>query len=474
MSLFGGKEKKEIELLRAQMSPEQLQSVDLSKEIAEKAAMLNKLNSEINAATIKLAGIKKDIIETDEAVLLQSFGIYTPHYTYQLSDEYKEQLSIIRAKQKELIKSGKAVNGNVNWTVNGNASKGKKMVKDMQKLLLRAFSAECDDAIEHVRFNNVDACEKKIRASADAVSHLGEMMQISISYQYVNMKIQELYLMHEYRLKKEEEKEAAKEARQRQREEAKVAKELEEARRNLEKEQSHYENALSKVNLQLQGELTEEERQALEEKKAELMEQLNKIDEEIKSVDYRAANQRAGYVYIISNIGSFGENVYKIGMTRRLEPMDRIDELGDASVPFNFDVHALIFTDDAPGLETALHNAFADRKLNYVNQRREFFNVTLDEIKTVVKNNFDKTVEFVDLAPAEQYRESIKLRSVNGTSQGKPQNVAIPVEKPILPVNSCVTVAQGDDENKVRTCPSCGNRLNSIAHFCGKCGCKVD
>ena len=120
---------------------------------------------------------------------------------------------------------------------------------------------------------------------------------------------------------------------------------------------------------------------------------------------------RAGYVYVISNIGAFGENIYKIGMTRRLDPQDRIDELGDASVPFNFDVHAMIFSDDAPALEAALHRAFEDRKLNMVNQRREFFNVTLDEIKEVIRQNFDKTVEFVDVPNAEQYRVSQKLRA---------------------------------------------------------------
>ena len=130
----------------------------------------------------------------------------------------------------------------------------------------------------------------------------------------------------------------------------------------------------------------------------------------IKDIDYREANQRAGYVYIISNIGAFGENVYKIGMTRRLDPQDRVDELGDASVPFNFDVHAMIFSDDAPALETALHKAFEDRKLNMVNTRREFFNVTLDEIKEVVKENFDKTVEFVDVPDAEQFRVSQKMK----------------------------------------------------------------
>ena len=204
-------------------------------------------------------------------------------------------------------------------------------------------------------------------------------------------------------------KEEQKEARARMREEAKLAKEIEEERKKLEKEQQHYQNALERINAQLAS-ASEADRTAIEEKKAELVAQLDKIDKEFKDVDYREANQRAGYVYVISNIGAFGENVYKIGMTRRLDPQDRVDELGDASVPFDFDVHAMIFSDDAPRLEAALHNAFADRKLNFVNQRREFFRVSLDEIKKVVKENYDRSVEFVELAPAEQYRESIKLR----------------------------------------------------------------
>lgn len=411
MSLFGRKEKKELENLRTKLSPERLESYDLSVEIEKSRKQLFDLQNEISKARADLSTVKQQIIETDEAVLLQSFGIYVPHYSYTTSDLYKSHLKIVRDRQKETIKAGLAVKGNENWTVNGSTAKGKKMVHDMQKLLLRAFNAECDDAIEHVRFNNVDACEKKITASANAISKLGTIMDISITNQYINLKLDELHLMHEYQLKKQDEKEAAKEARQRQREEAKVAKELEEARKKLEKEQNHYENALSRLNDQLLKTNDTDERNDLLKKKAELEGQLSKIDGELESVDYRAANQRAGYVYIISNIGAFGENVYKIGMTRRLEPMDRVDELGDASVPFNFDVHAMIFTDDAPGLEAALHSAFSDRKLNFVNQRREFFHVTLDEIKEVVRQNYDKTVEFVDVAPAEQYRESLRLKA---------------------------------------------------------------
>lgn len=158
------------------------------------------------------------------------------------------------------------------------------------------------------------------------------------------------------------------------------------------------------------AEAPQEEQAALAAKKEELENQLKKIDKEFKDVDYREANQKAGYVYVISNIGAFGENVYKIGMTRRLVPEDRVDEFGDASVPFDFDIHAMIFSDDAPKLEAALHNAFADRKLNLVNQRREFFRVSLDEIEKVVHENFDGTPNFTYIAPAEQYRQSLKMR----------------------------------------------------------------
>lgn len=411
MSLFGRKEKEELARLKAQMDPRIMQSADLEQKIEEQESWLASLQVEIENAQENLKSLKEQIIETDEAVLMQSFGLYTPHYQYSTSDEYKSELKEIREYQKALIKEGNAACGSSTWQVNGSEAQGRKMVRDTQKLLLRAFNAECNDAIEHVRFNNIEASEKKICASATAISKLGSLMSISITDPFLNAKLDELHLMHEYQLKKQDEKEAAREARQRQREEAKAVKELEEARKKLEKEQAHYQNALSKLNAQIET-AAESDRDALLAKKAEMEKQLMVIDTEMKDVDYRAANQRAGYVYIISNIGAFGENVYKIGMTRRLDPMDRVTELGDASVPFNFDVHAMIFTDDAPGLEAALHNAFSDRKLNCVNLRREFFRVTLDEIKEVVRQNYDKTVEFVDIPPAEQYRESLKLKEL--------------------------------------------------------------
>ena len=321
--------------------------------------------------------------------------------------DYKEELAKIRSKQKELIKNKTAVSGATEWTVNGSASKGKKMVSDTQKLLLRAFNTECDELVAKVKYTNFDASLNKIYKSAEAISKLGTIMHISINSNYLDLKIKELRLAFEYQQKKQEEKEAQKAARAEMREAARLQKEIEAQRKKIEKEQTHYQTAYDHLLHQIEQNPGNAD---LLKKKDELENQLNDIDKAMKDIDYREANQRAGYVYVISNIGAFGPNVYKIGMTRRLDPQDRVDELGDASVPFNFDVHAMIFSDDAPALEAALHRAFEDRKLNMVNTRREFFNVTLDEIKEVVKKNFDKTVEFIDVPDAEQYRISQKMR----------------------------------------------------------------
>lgn len=216
-------------------------------------------------------------------------------------------------------------------------------------------------------------------------------------------------MVYEYQQKKQEEKEEARMQREILRENRKVAEEIEAERRRIEKEQAHYNNALARLEEQMQNEQDEIRRALLSEKIEEARGNLSDLQIALQEVDYREANERAGYVYIISNIGAFGENIYKIGMTRRLDPQDRIDELGGASVPFAFDVHAFIFSSDAPKLEAALHNAFSSRKINAMNNRKEFFNVTLNEIEEVVRKNHDKTVEFISTPVAEQYRESKKI-----------------------------------------------------------------
>ena len=389
-----------IRELEKEIADQNNQISKLQKEISKRETSINKLDQTISEK-------KSEIIWLDDEILVQEFGLYQPQFDFANSLDYKEKLAEVRARQKDLIKDKKAVSGATNWTVNGNASQGKKMVSDTQKLLLRAFNSECDELVSKVKYTNFDASLNKIHKSAEAISKLGTTMDIAITKKYLDLKVKELRLAFEYQQKKQEEKEEQKAARAEMREAARLQKEIEAQRKKIEKEQTHYQTAYEKLLRHLEEDPDNIDLLA---KKSELENQLTDIDKAIKDIDYREANQRAGYVYIISNIGAFGENVFKIGMTRRLDPQDRVDELGDASVPFNFDVHAMIFSDDAPALEAALHKAFEDRKLNMVNTRREFFNVTLDEIKEVVKKNFDKTVEFIDVPDAEQFRVSQKMK----------------------------------------------------------------
>lgn len=374
----------------------------VEKELADKHGEIASLDRVINDK-------KKQIIELDDSILFQDFGIYTPVYDLMNSEAYKDRIAVVRQNQKLLIKNDTACFYPTTMTLDGSLSKGKKMIRDNVKQILRSFNNECDAVIDKVKFNNIESIRKKIEKSFNDLNKMNTSMQISIVPQYLSLKLEELNLCHEYAVKKQEEKEEQKEIRERLREEAKLQKEIEEARKEAEKERKHYKNALKQVEEKL-ATASDLERKELEEKKKEIIGQLGEIEKSIEQIDYREANKRAGYVYIVSNIGSFGENVYKIGMTRRLEPLDRVDELGGASVPFNFDIHAMIFSDDAPSLENALHKTFENRKLNMINQRREFFNVTLEEIEEAIKATFDKTVDFTKLAPAEQYRESLMIK----------------------------------------------------------------
>lgn len=422
LDLFKAKEnnelKEEIKELKKLLNPEQQEIANLVKEIDKLKLEKDKISKEVDKLLSKKQDLsnkielkKKDLILLDDEILMQEFGLYKPIYDFESSEKYKQAIDNLRVVQKEMIKNKSAVIYSNNWTVDGSKAKGRKMTNDNIKQIIMAFNIECDNLIAKVKYNNIQSIQKRIEKTFERLNKLNESNQVRLTSKYLECKLSELKLVHEYQVKKQEEKEEQKRIREELREEAKLKKELEEAKKNTLKDITHFENALSKLNEQLKSNnLSDEEIKNLQLKKEELEKNIDNLNLSLKDIDYRQENQRAGYVYIISNIGAFGKDVYKIGMTRRLEPMDRIDELGDASVPFNFDVHAMIFADDAPKLENALHKAFENKKLNMVNQRREFFNVTLEEIEKVVKENFDKTVEFKKEPEAEQFRQSLKIK----------------------------------------------------------------
>ncbi len=392
---------------------EQLERKTPLEEATEESEKLKKESEQLKETIETLKSEAEDAEKTvklyDNDIQMIEFGLYKPVFDFATSDMYKTRLETLHIRQKEMVKNEKAATFPDDFRLNGSESQGKKMIKDNVKQIIRSFNNESDVLIDKVKYNNVDAYRQRIIKSYEQLNKMNEKLQIAITPEYLETKLDELSMAYEYAQKKQEEKERAKEERERLREEAKLQKEIEEQRKALEKEQQQYLRALQTLETQL---LANPEDTDLLAKKAELEGNLDEVKKGIEDVDYREANKRAGYVYVISNIGSFGENIYKIGMTRRLEPMDRVNELGDASVPFNFDVHAMIFSNDAPALENALHHAFEDRRVNMINNRREFFNVTLEEIEQVVKENFkERTVEFTHVPEAEQFRESEKMRA---------------------------------------------------------------
>lgn len=380
---------------------------------------------------LQVKGLRDRVLVLEESLLLESFALYLPKFRLNNSADYKARLDQTRERQKLLIKSGEAATGNMDWTVNGKKAEGKKLVNDMIKLVIRSFNNECDYCVDNVKFDNVELGEKRIRQSFDACNQLGRVMTVGLSQAYLLLKLDELHLAHEFQLKKQGEKEEAKRVREELREQQKLEQEIRAARDKVAKERKHFVAALRDLQGRLDKATSEDDRFALVAKIAEVEAGKAALDGEEKLIDYREQNAKAGYVYVISNVGAFGEGVYKIGMTRRLEPMDRVDELGDASVPFWFDVHAMVFSDNAPALEAKLHERFAAGRLNKVNGRKEFFRADLKEIEAIIRQNYDAVVEVVHEAPAEQYRESLRMEMPSAEIQ-RAEHAAANNQSPVI------------------------------------------
>lgn len=366
------------------------------------AADLEALRAQLATAKAELAALRakssagaSETVELDDERVLQEVGIYRYHHPLENADAFKTRLRDLQERINEAVKGGKAIDASDMFTFNNSLAKGRKMTGDLSKLMLRAYNAEADNCVRSLRAGNALTAKKRLEASVTSIAKLGAMMEMHIAPGYHDLRIEEIELTADYLMKVQEEKEEAREERERLREERKVEAELAAEKERLAKERAHFVNALEA--LKSSGD---------EAGAAELESKLAGLDEAIAQNDYRAANIRAGYVYVISNRGAFGRHVVKIGLTRRLEPMDRVRELGDASVPFPFDVHAVFFSEDAVTLENELHHAFADRRVNVVNQRREFFFATPEEVREVLVEKVGSLLEYTDDPESTQFLQS--------------------------------------------------------------------
>lgn len=340
-------------------------------------------------------GAPAGAVDLDDERVLQEVGIYRYHHPLENAVDYKDRLAALSEEIKNMAKGGDAILASDLFTYNNSLGKGRKMTADFSKLMLRAYNSEADSCVRALRAGNVVTAKRRLEASATAVARLGAMMEMRVNPAYHALRNTELELTADYLMKVQVEKEEARDERARLREEQRAAKELADERERLDKERAHYSNALEA--LRVSGDATGV---------AKLNDRLEAIDRAIEHNDFRVANIRAGYVYVISNVGAFGPGMVKIGLTRRLKPLERVAELGGASVPFPFDVHALYFADDAVDLEAQLHRQFADLRVNHVNLRREFFFATPSEVRAVLAQKVGNLLEFTEQAEATQYLQS--------------------------------------------------------------------
>lgn len=279
------------------------------------------------------------------------------------------------------------------------------------KLMVIALRAELQNILYNLKYEKLDTSigdvkkvtQKFLKVAAEGNQSIaGTLTKFigEIEYLFINA----VKIEYNYYVKKEQARQEQLAIREQMRQEAQERKALEAERKKVEKEESKYNTEIEKLQNQLQS-ASSSELEQLNARILQLQAQLSEVvlkKEEISNL----ANGKVGNVYVISNLGSFGENVFKIGMTRRLNPQDRVDELGNASVPFKFDVHSFIFSDDAVGLESKLHEMLNQKRVNKVNMRKEFFNVTIDELEELV-TEIEPTAEFNRTMAAEEYRQSL-------------------------------------------------------------------
>lgn len=377
--------------------PPEMPSTPAPSEAARREAA--DLEAKIHSLRDQYNELRRQIVETSDVMLLQEIGLYKYSHPLDTSDQYKAMLDEIVAAYKQCIKVGGAVTSTKKWAINGSDKDGAKMVADFSKLILRAYNNEADNVVRTLRPYSVDAALTRLDKLRTSIAKLGASMKLGITDEYHVLRVKEVQLTGDYQAKLAEERDAERDRRARLREEKKAQREFEAEQRRLEKERTHYANKAAA--LLANGDTAGA---------AEAQAQVTELQRALQGVLDRAANIRAGYVYVISNVGAFGQGVVKIGLTRRLDPLERVRELGGASVPFRFDVHALIFSDDAVGLETALHHEFVAKRVNMVNARREFFYVTAQEVKETLHRLRGSLLQYVDIPEALEWHQSENLR----------------------------------------------------------------
>lgn len=376
------------------------------KELA-KFGPVQEIESVLARLKVQVDSLKEEVRVTTESLLeyelsqtLQETLFYRPRYEFEDLAHYAEALQLIREAEKELVRQKRAF-----LSSNGQELKG--ALKGLGKLGLAAFNSEADSISSLVTYNNFEQCKEKLRIAFNKMNNLLGPQNVLIASEYLELKIQEMAIAYDFQQAEEKKKQEQAELKAQMKEEEQAREESEKAREDAIKKQQRSQSELETLLKEMESK-SEAERSAYEERIRSLQAKYDEATAERERATAMAQITKKGYVYIISNIGSFGENVFKIGLTRRKDPYDRVRELSDASVPFSFDVHAVIPADDAPSLEHSLHEHFAHRRMNKANLRKEFFKTSLDEITRACTEK-GLQIKLTALAEAREYRESLAI-----------------------------------------------------------------
>lgn len=364
----------------------------------EAVAYKNHLDHTINALAQRANYLHHEVTRLEYVIDADTTGLYDFKNPAEDSIRLGEKLDKVREHIKVMTKNKNAVLTHDQFWFDGSEKKGQEFIKNMSVVALRSYNSEVENATKNMRAGKLDTGIRRLEKSKDHIEKMGQLIKLRINPKYHELRIEELKLAEQHLNAKKAAQEEAKEERARLREQKKIEEEIKKEKEKLDKERTHYENTIRT--------LKESNR---EEEAQEMVVKLQEIDDAINDVDKRSANTRAGYVYVISNIGSFGEGIVKIGMTRRLDPMDRVKELGGASVPFFFDVHIIHFSEDAVGVEAELHRRFENVRVNRVNMRREFFHTTPERVRDELQSIDGNILEFSAKPEAEQYYRSQEL-----------------------------------------------------------------
>lgn len=307
-------------------------------------------------------------------------GYSQPQFELEDTPAYVVAIKQIKIEQKDMLRRKAAVFCMRDWQIVDDRRENNKIISNAVKLTARAFNNECDLLVSKVTWKNAESTKDKVSKLAETLNRLNENFRIKISEAYVLLRLREIELVKQERLKREEDRERLRQQQAREREEREAQREYQAEIKRQERIEKEKARKLSELRDRLRI-ASEEHRNALESEIILVEEEIAEAMRQKERVMAMAEHTRIGHVYVISNEGSFGKNVLKIGLTRRLEPIQRIKELSSASVPFPFEVHAMVFSEDAPELEKKLHSAFSAFRMNTANVRKEFFRITPTQAK---------------------------------------------------------------------------------------------